>query len=182
MGAMPTRRTRGYFRSLAAPSINRGHPPRLVGLRRSLASSLNSWNFCLRPVAVLKEMLIEGVSELDTRPTPSPARTADPTSEHIASVAERSDGDWYGREPHAAARRDKIIGACFDEACRPLSNWRRRSSRAAVQHAPHHRSTRLALGAEAAYRAGSIPGVRRQRVCMTAIPKLLFAEDVSCKK
>jgi hypothetical protein len=135
-----------------------------------------------RPVAVLKEILMEGVSELDTRPTPSPARTADPTSEHIASVAEGSDGDWYGREPHAAARRDKIIGACFDEACRPLSNWRRRSSRAAVQHAPHHRSTRLALGAEAAYRAGSIPGVRRQRVCMTAIPKLLFAEDVSCKK
>ena len=48
---------------------------------------------------------MEGVSELDTRPTPSPARTADPTSERRASVAEGSDGDWYGRTARGSEAR-----------------------------------------------------------------------------
>lgn len=122
---------------------------------------------------------MEGVSEHDTRPTPSPARTADSAPEH--RLAYRKEVTLTGTgmgtglgtgEPYAAAKRDQIIGACFDEGYRHLSVWRRRrSSKVAVQQALHHGSARLALRAEAPYRAGSIPGVRSQRVCITAIPK-----------
>jgi hypothetical protein len=84
---------------------------------------------------------------------------------------------------YPVSERLSLRGAvCWQMAALCFLVGRRRSSEVAVQQGLHHGSTELALEAEAAYCAGTAPGLRRQRLCMTAIPKLLCSEDVSCKK